>query len=142
VKIAHRPAAQPWYAVPESDPVDEAYEAQVRQSTQRGEREYRQAQDRLARAEKRLARAQAQKAAAASRKCIAQLQEIVAGRRAEVDRLARLMASPVTGDKQVRLRTGLDDHLELGEYKQPSAARTLAGPVTTTYTRRENDDQG
>jgi hypothetical protein len=139
VKIAHRNPASKWFAAPESDPVDEDYEAEVRQSTDRGEREYRQAQDRLARAEKRLARAQAQKATAASRKHMAQLREIVGERRTEVDRLARLMASPATADKQIRLRTGLDDHLELGEHKPQASRRVLPGPVTTTYARRKSD---
>ena len=140
MKITHRSPALSWFAAPESDPVDDGYEAEVRQSTGRGEREYRQAQDRLARAEKRLAKAEAQKATAARRKRTAELQEIVGERRAEVDRLARLMASAATPDKQIRLRTGLDDHLELGEHKPQAPRRVPAGPVTTTYARKGSDD--
>jgi hypothetical protein len=139
VKIAHRNPASKWFTAPESDPVDEDYEAKVQQSTDRGERECRQARERLSRAEKRLARAQAQKATAVGRRRMAQLREVVGERRAEVDRLARLMASPTTADKQIRLRTGLDDHLDLGEHKPQAPRRVPPGPVTTTYGRRKSD---
>lgn len=140
MKIAHRNPASKWFAAPESDPVDEDYETEVRQATGRGEREYRQAQGRLARAEKHLAAAQAQKATAAARRRTAQLREIVDERRAEVGRLARLMTAPVTADKQVRLRTGLDDHLELGEHRPQPPRRVPPGPVTVTYAQKGSDD--
>lgn len=139
MKIKHRNATPAWFAAPESDPVDGDYEVQVRQSTERGDREYRQAQERLARAAKRLDGAQAQKATAANRRRMAQLREIVADRRAEVGRLARLMASPVTADKRIRLRTGLDDHLELGEHRPRAPRRVPPGPITTTYAPKGSD---
>jgi hypothetical protein len=139
VKITHRRLGESWFAIPESDPVDAGYEAEVQQATGRAERQYRQAQARLEAAEKRLARAVAQRASAASRKRLAQLRGTVDQRRAEVAEYARLMAAPVAADKQIRLRTGLDDHLELGEYKPQAPRRVPAGPVTTTYARKDAD---
>lgn len=122
MKIAHRNPAANWFAIPESDPVDLDYDAEVQQSTQRAEREYERAQERLARAERRLAKAVAARQA---RKRITQLQELVSLRRAELAGLQRLMmtAPVVHGDKQIRHRTGRDDHLELGIRKQPSRRR-------------------
>jgi hypothetical protein len=142
VRITHRHPAGNWFAAPESDPVDDDYQAEVDRSTGRAERDYRQAQDRLRRAEARLAKAEAAKATAASRRLAARLRGLVDERRAEVDELARLMATPATADKQVRLRTGRDDHLELGEYKPQQPRRVPAGPVTTTHVRKGNDGQG
>jgi hypothetical protein len=139
VKIAHRRPGASWFAIPESDPVDAGYEAEVQQATGRAEREYRQAHARLESAERRLAAAMAQQASAARRKRLAQLQETVDQRRAEVAEYARLMTAPVAADKQIRLRTGLDDHLELGEYKPSAPRRVPAGPVTTTYARKGTD---
>lgn len=136
MKITHRAPGTAYFTVPESDPVEDAYEAEVQRSTGAGEREHRQAQERLRRAEQRLATTQAEKARAGHRKRIAQLEALVSQRRAEVAELAALMtAAPVAADKQVRLRTGLDDHLELGEYKPQASRRVPPGPVTTT--RRE-----
>ena len=47
------------------------------------------------------------------------------GRRAELRSLQTVMttAADRSSDKQVRQRTGLDDHLELGEYKPPPRKR-------------------
>lgn len=130
MRITHRSPAVNWFAVPESDPVDDDYEAEVRQVTERGEREYRQAQERLARAEKRLAGARAQKGRSGHRKRVAQLQALADIRRAELAEIERMMTAPVTADKRLILRTGLDNHLELGEYKPPEARHVPAGPVT------------
>ena len=130
MKIAHRSWGVSWFAIPESDPVDDRYATQVKEATERGEHEYRQAQERLACAETRLAKTLAQKATAARRKRIAQLEVMVASRRAELTELERMMTTPVAADKQIRQRTGLDDHLELGEYKPQNPRRVPSGPVT------------
>jgi|ERR1017187_2371085 hypothetical protein len=114
MKITHRTPCPSWFAIPESDPVDDDYADKVRQATERGERQYREAQNRIARAEARLGRTRAQKATGNRKKLISRLEALVAARRAELAELERLMMTPVTADKQVRLRTGLDDHLELG----------------------------
>lgn len=59
MRITHRPASgASWWAVPESDPVPPEYEAQVQLTTQRAEREYRNALRRFERAEAKLAAAQ------------------------------------------------------------------------------------
>jgi hypothetical protein len=131
MRIAHHAPAAHWFAVPESDPVDDAYEAQVQQSTERGERGYRQAQERLARAEKRLASLNAQAGVPGRKKLIKRLEGLIAERRAEVAEYERMMTAPVVpADKQLRLRTGLDDHLELGVRKRQPPKRVPAAPVT------------
>lgn len=119
MRITHRSAAASWFDIPVSDPVDPEYEAEVQQHTERGERDYQRAQQRVARAEQRLAKAIAARLA---RKRITQLQELVDLRRAELADLARLMrtAPTVLADKQIRQRTGRDDHLELGTCKRPT----------------------
>jgi len=139
VKIAHRHPGASWFAIPESDPVDAGYEAEVQQAAGHAERQHQRAQARLEAAEKRLAAAMAQRASAASRKRLAQLRETVDQRRAEVAEYARLMTAPVPSDKQIRHRAGLDDHLELGEYKPQAPRRVPAGPVTTTYAGKGTD---
>lgn len=127
MKIGHRHPAATWYAVPESDPVDADYEAEVQQCTERAERDYQRAQERLARAERRLAKAVTARQA---RKQVTQLQELVALRRAELAELQRIMlAAPVVhADKQIRQRTGRDDHLELGIRKRPNRIRRRTAP--------------
>ena len=118
MRVKHRTPVADWFATPVSDPVDPAYEAEVQHATNRAEREYRQAQERLARAEKRLASARAKLTA---RKQIRVLERLVAERKAELGRYRDLMTSPpvVIEDRQLRQRTGTDDHLELGIYKRP-----------------------
>ena len=125
MKIEHRASVADWFAVPVSDHVDPEYEAEVQQATQRAEREYRQAQERLRRAEERLAKARREQQA---RRRIIQLQQEVDLRRSELETCRRLMtATPVVQtDKQVRHRTGLDDHLELGVYKRPKRKKRKA----------------
>lgn len=120
MKVAHHNPAASWFAVPVSDQVDPEYEAKVQQTTQRAERDYQRAQGRLARAEKRLAAARKQQAKSASRKQIKALEELVAQRRTELAQYRSLMTTPPVAveDKQIRQRTGLDDHLELGVHKR------------------------
>lgn len=134
MRIAHRAPVADWFAVPESDPVDEDYEAQVGRSTERGEREYRQAQERLTRAEQRLARTRAEKTRSGRKKRLAQLEALVEERRAELAEIARLMAAPVATDRQLIFRTGRDNHLELGEHKRAEPRRLPAGPVIVRTT--------
>jgi hypothetical protein len=115
MKLTHRPPGSSWFAAPAADHVDDGYEAEVQRSTQHGEREYQQAQGRLARAEQRLAGAVSGRATAARKKRLAALRALVDERRAELAALERLMtAAPVTAIRQARHRTGRDDHLELG----------------------------
>lgn len=118
MRIAHRSPAANWFAVPVSDAVDPEYEAEVQQTTQRAEREYRKAQERLRKAEERLAEALRKQQA---QKRVTELRELVKLRRAEMEDYRKLMvAAPVVqADKQIRHRTGLDDHLELGVRKRP-----------------------
>lgn len=118
VRLSHRhPGFKLWFAVPVSDTVEPGYEAAVQQATQRAEREYRKARERLARAEERLAEARRKQRA---RKQIAELSGLVELRRAELGDWRKLMTAPVVQtDKQIRQRTGLDDHLELGVPKRP-----------------------
>ena len=135
MKITHRRPGANWFAVPESDPVDESYAAQVQQATERAERQYRQAQERLVRAERRLARALAEKARAGHKKRITQLRALVEKRRAELADIERMMTTPaVTLDKRIMLRTGLDNHLELGEYKPPRPRHVPPGAVERRMT--------
>lgn len=132
MKITHRPPGANWFTVPESDPVDDNYADEIRQAAERGERGYRQAQQRLARAEARLASVRAQKATDARKKCAARLEASIAERRTELAELERIMTTPAAADKQIRFRTGRDDHLELGEYKPQNPRRSPSGPVTRT----------
>lgn len=134
MRIEHRSPVADWFAIPVSATVDPEYEAEVEQSTQRAERDCRRAEARLARAEARLAAALKQQAGSATRRRIAQLRETVGQRRAELEEIRKLMVTPpaTVADKQVRHRTGRDDHLELGEYKRPQAKYVPAGPVSTT----------
>ena len=88
MKIPHRHPASSWFYVPPSAVVDDAYEAEVRRSTEHGEREYRRRMARLARAEARLARAQEVKT---PRRQLAELVAVVELRRAELDGYRRLM---------------------------------------------------
>lgn len=128
MRISHRGPASSWFAVPVSDYVEPEYEAEVQEHTERAEREYRKARERLQRAEERLAEARRRQHAA---KRIRQLQELVKLRRAELEEWERLMtAAHPKADKQIRQRTGLDDHLELGEYKRAKPKHVPAGPVT------------
>lgn len=138
MRITHRNPAADWFAVPVSDYVDPEYEAEVQQSTQRAERECRRAQARLTAAERRLAKALGQQRKASMRKQIAQLREVVDQRRAELEEIKRLMTAPiVAADKQIRQRTGLDDHLELGDYRRPPVKSVPPGPVTRGTARRD-----
>lgn len=125
MKIAHRAPAADWFAVPVSDPVDPEYEAEVQQATQKAEREYQKARECLRHAEERLAEAMQRRQA---RKRVLQLQQEVDLRRAELkDCECLMMAMPVMHtDKQVRHRTGLDDHLELGILKRPKRKKPLS----------------
>ncbi len=124
MKIEHRHPASNWFAVPVSDEVDPEYEAEVHQATERGERDYRKAQERLRKAEECLAEARRTQQ---TRKRIKQIQELIELRRAELEDCRKLVtAAPVVqADKQVRHRTGLDDHLELGvRPKKPRKQRS------------------
>lgn len=125
MKLGHRYPGANWFAVPVSDSVTPEYEAEVQQATGRAEREYQKAHERLARAEDRLAEALRKQEA---RKRITQLRQEVDQRRAELEDCRRLMmAAPVPqADKQIRHRTGLDDHLELGVYKRQKRKRRPA----------------
>jgi hypothetical protein len=132
MRIEHRVPVADWFAVPVSAEVSPEYEAEVQRSTQRAEHEYRRAEIRLARAEERLAVALRQQARSVTRKRIAHLRELVDQRRAEFDEIAKLMvtAPVVLPDRQIRYRTGRDDHLELGDYKRPPLRHMPPGPVT------------
>ena len=122
MKTQHRPPSRSWFAVPVSDPVDADYEREVQHTTDRGEREHRQAQERLKRAEQRLARAHAQKQTAAQKKVIRKLEALIIERCAELAELERLMI-PADPDKKLIFRTGRDNHLELGVYVRPDERR-------------------
>jgi hypothetical protein len=101
VKITHRnPAASPFYVPPSAVP-DDAYEAEVRASTERGEREYQRRARRLARAEARLAGA---RAVTTPRRRLTELTALVELRRAELDDYRRLMlATPASaGHRGIR----------------------------------------
>jgi hypothetical protein len=88
VKIIHRNPASSWWHVPPSAVVDPAYEAEVRASTENGEREYQRRAQRLARAEARLAKARAVKT---PRRRLAELHALAELRRAELNGYRRLM---------------------------------------------------
>lgn len=60
---------------------------------------------------------------------IAAVESAIEARRTELEQMRRTLAGGLPADKQLRLRTGLDDHLELGEYQRPKAEPTRAGPV-------------
>jgi hypothetical protein len=137
-KLRHRGPVVNWFAVPVSDVVDPEYEAEVKRTTERAEHEYARAEVRLARAEERLAAALKQQAGSAARKRVAALREVVGQRRTELEEIRKLMTTPaVVADKKIRHRTGLDDHLELGEYKRPQPRHVPPGPVTTSRTGKE-----
>jgi hypothetical protein len=95
MKLTHRdPRSSPFY-VPPSATVDPAYEAEVRASTERGEREYARRAARLARAEARLAEARAvtprQAERRRHRRRLADLEAVAELRRAELDQYRRVM---------------------------------------------------
>lgn len=73
--------------------VSDAYEAEVRRSTERGERLYRQAEKRLHQAERRLERVRTAKSAKNRTRQIAELEALVELRRTELDNYRRLMES-------------------------------------------------
>lgn len=91
MKVAHRSPGLNWFAVPESDATDNAYEAEVQRSTDAGEREHKRLQHRLERAESRLAAARAERAP--KRHHLAELQAVVELRREELDEYRRLMVA-------------------------------------------------
>jgi hypothetical protein len=130
MKIAHNPHGS-WERP--SILVDRAYEAEVQRSTDNGERMYAQAQRRLDRAQLRLARAHAARPSAKKRH-LADLAATVARRREELAAYERLLLAPPVSaaDKQIRLRTGLDDHLELGLPQRATPATLPTQPVTIT----------
>lgn len=92
MKITHRNPAANWFRVPPSAVIDPEYEAEVRQSTERGEREYCRRQERLTRAEARLTRAQRCRSGASARK-LAELMAVVELRRAELEEYRRMMVA-------------------------------------------------
>lgn len=134
MKINHRVPVRAWHAMPESDSVDDDYTAEVQHSTERGEREFRQAQGRLNRAEQRLARAREQNTKAARKRAqnrlIKKLEALIIERRAELAEIERLM-TPAKADRTLMLRTGRDDHLELGIPKQDSLYVPVFAVVTS-----------
>lgn len=93
MKIAHRNPTASFWRMPESDPVDPEYEAEVRACTERGEREHERLQGRLARAERRLAKLRAERQGRKTRKRLAELTAIVEIRRAELEQYRRAMVS-------------------------------------------------
>jgi hypothetical protein len=92
MKITHRNAAANWFNVPPSAVIEPEYEAEVRRSTDHGEREYQRSQQRLARAETRLASARAMRKPL-SRKHLAELVAVVELRRAELEEYRRMMTT-------------------------------------------------
>lgn len=131
MKVNHRNPGSNWFDVPVSDPVDAGYEAEVRQSTDHAERDFRRAEARLARAERRLAVAARLRGAAARRVNLAALRDAVDARRAELEEIRKMMAPVISADKQIRHRTGRDDHLELGVCKAPERRQVAPGAVVT-----------
>jgi hypothetical protein len=93
MKITHRNPAASFWRIPESDPVDPAYEAEVRACTERGEREHQRLQDRLARGEAKLARATAHARTRRGRQQVAVLTALVEIRRAELEDYQRTMVA-------------------------------------------------
>lgn len=90
MKIRHRVNPY-WY--PPSAELDDAYAEEVRRSTERGERRYRKAQQRLAEAEAKLERARSRKAAKNRRHQIAELEALVELRRRELETYRRWMVA-------------------------------------------------
>jgi len=123
MKVSHRNAVKPWFAMPESDPVDDGYAAEVQRTTERAEREFQRVQESLKRAEQRLAKAQAQKSTTAQKRITRRLEALIIERRAELAALELLMI-PAKPDRKLRFRTGRDDHLELGIVIDPQRAST------------------
>jgi hypothetical protein len=67
----------------------------------------------------------------ANRRTMLEMEAAVEERRLEIERCRKVAAANgVAADKHIRQRTGLDDHLELGEYKRPKRQQVPAGPVT------------
>ena len=59
-------------------------------------------------------------------------EELAEKRRIELDAWRRIaIPAAVSADKQLRQRTGLDDHLEVGEYRHPKLRNVPASPVIT-----------
>jgi len=67
-----------------------------------------------------------------------EIEAAIEARRLELEGYRRLALASAPGDKQVRQRTGRDDHLELGEYKQSKPRRVPPGPVTRTIRSTNN----
>lgn len=105
MKITHRNPSASWWQVPVSDPVEPAFEDQVRACTEHSEREYQAREARLHRAETRLARVRTQRKP--KLKLLRSLEALVELRRAELEEYRRLMmAAPASaehrGDKSFR----------------------------------------
>lgn len=96
MKIAHRNGATNWWRVPESDPVSPEYQAEVDQSTQRAEREFRRAKQRFERAQAKLTEARERRARSrksVSNKQLAELEALLELRREELAELQRMMVA-------------------------------------------------
>jgi hypothetical protein len=122
VKVTHNPHSS-WQRP--SAEVDPRYQAEVDRSVERAEQAYARAVRRLERAEQRLRKARA--GPEGRRKEIRRLAVAVEQRRAELGDWRKLMTRyfGMPSDKQIRQRTGQDDHLELGV---PKRRRTVAPP--------------
>lgn len=90
VKITHNPHGN-WQRP--SAVIDASYAAEVQRATERGERLYRLAQQRLERAEEKLAKATASRHQRTKKKHIAELEALVELRRTELAEYERLMVS-------------------------------------------------
>lgn len=74
----------------------------------------------------------------ANKRTVRDLEEAVEQRRVALEEYRRTMTQGgQAADKQIRQRTGHDDHLELGIYKPKGHKHVPAGPVTVSYLRRE-----
>jgi len=114
-----------WQAQPVTD---DAIRAWAAGSPKHHQEAVARARRQLRAARKRLARAIARRDEARS---VQLLQKAVARRERDLAGLQPLMARP-SGDKQIRQRTGLDDHLELGRYVRPPRPAVPVFPVAVS----------
>lgn len=64
------------------------------------------------------------------------LAPLIEARLNELESVRRLALASTAVDKQIRLRTGLDDHLELGIYVPPKVRSVPPGPVQVGHLSR------
>lgn len=125
MKIRHK-VNIPWDYVPPSHvETDTRYLAELETARRKAEKAWKAAQAALARAEKRLAAKPDPDLKAARRDAAA----AVEARERELREIELLMRAPNSQPPKVVHRTGRQERLEVGEYRQPKPKKRRKNPV-------------